>query len=103
MRDGKAGREKQAARAAIKGKECSYKRKRVVGGVFGRLTIKGRKRAIKTKEIAHRLCYRYAILYIQISEPDAFLFVEQSFFKNILLRMARCSLFEKFAGYADKE
>ena len=34
VRDGKAGREKQAARAAIKGKECSYKRKRVVGGGY---------------------------------------------------------------------
>ena len=35
VRDGKAGREKQAARAATKGKECNYKRKRAVAGYPG--------------------------------------------------------------------
>ena len=32
-----------------------------------------------------------------------FSFLETILFKNILLRMARCSLFGKLAGYADKE
>ena len=49
VRDGKAGREKQAARAAIKGKECSYKRKRVVGGGIWEADYKRTKTGDKDK------------------------------------------------------